>query len=162
MKQKDKLAKPTSAGRVAGEGLSTKWSEYYKTGRKERKTSLESQEVKELKAKVAQIPQIVEEQVREHHNLRIKSAGEEMRELNLGEHTLGPGGYRVAEPIWDKQDAERAEQGLPPLFEKYRDKQTKNYVRARYKEDPVTKELTTDPKVKALELLPVRNTPPRN
>ena len=65
MKQKDKLAKPTSAGRVAGEGLSTKWSEYYKTGRKERKTSLESQEVKELKAKVAQIPQIVEEQVRD-------------------------------------------------------------------------------------------------
>ena len=42
-----------------------------------------------------------------------------MRELNLGEHTLGPGGYRVAEPIWDKEDAERAEQGLPPRFEKY-------------------------------------------
>ena len=65
MKNKDKLEKPTSAGRVAGKGLSTKWSEYYKTGRKERKTSLESQEVKELKAKVAQIPQIVEEQVRD-------------------------------------------------------------------------------------------------
>ena len=58
-----------------------------------------------------------------------------MRELNLGEHTLGPGGYRVAEPIWDKEDAERAEQGLPPRFEKYSgNKQTKNYVRARYKE----------------------------
>ena len=40
--------------------------------------------------------------------------GKEMRELNLGEHKLGPGGYRVAEPIWDKEDAERAEQGLPP------------------------------------------------
>ena len=65
MKNKDKLSKLSSAGRVAGEGLSTKWSEYYKIGRKERKTSLESQEVKELKAKVAQIPQIVEEQVRD-------------------------------------------------------------------------------------------------
>ena len=42
-----------------------------------------------------------------------------MRELNLGEHKLSPGGYRVAEPIWDKEDAERAEQGLPPRFEKY-------------------------------------------
>ena len=82
-----------------------------------------------------------------------------MRELNLGEHTLGPGGYRVAEPIWDKEDAERAKQGLSPRFEKYRDKQTRNYVRARYKADPVTKELTTDPKTRALEVVLVRNTP---
>ena len=88
--------------------------------------------------------------------------GKEMRELNLGEHTLGPGGYRVAEPIWDKEEADRAEQGLPPLFDKYGDKQTRNFVRARYKEDPVTKELTTDPKTRALELVLVRNTPPRN
>ena len=88
--------------------------------------------------------------------------GKEMRQLNLLVHQLGPDGYRVAEPIWDKEDAERAEQGLPPRFEKYRDKQTRNYVRARYKIDPVTKELTTDPKTKALELVLVRNTPPRN
>lgn len=85
--------------------------------------------------------------------------GKEMRELNLGVHQLGPGGYRVAEPIWDKEDAERAEQGLPPRFEKYGDKQTRNYVRARYKVDPVTKELTTDAKTRALELVLVRNTP---
>ena len=67
MKNKDKLSKPTSAGRVAGKGLSTKWSEYYTAGRKERKTSLESQEreVHELKAKVARISEIVEEQVRD-------------------------------------------------------------------------------------------------
>ena len=88
--------------------------------------------------------------------------GKEMRDLNLGEHTLGPGGYRVAEPIWDKEEADRAEQGLPPLFDKYGDKQTRNFVRARYKEDPITKELTTDPKTRALELVLVRNTPPRN
>ena len=85
-----------------------------------------------------------------------------MRDLNLGVHKLGPGGYRVAEPIWDKEDAKRAEQGLLPLFDKYRDKQTRNYVRAQYKVDPVTKELTTDPKTKALERVLVRNTPPRN
>ena len=53
-----------------------------------------------------------------------------MRDLNLGFHQLGPDGYRVAEPIWDKEDAERAEQGLPPRFEKYHEKQTRNYVRA--------------------------------
>ena len=86
-----------------------------------------------------------------------------MRELNLGEHKLGPSDYRVAEPIWDKEDAERAEQGLPSRFEKYSgNKQTRNFVRAWYKEDPITKELTTDPKTRALELVLVRNTPPRN
>ena len=68
--------------------------------------------------------------------------GKEMRELNLGEQKLGPGGYRVAEPIWDKEDAERAEQGLPPRFKKYSgDKQTRNFVRARYKEDPKQRSL---------------------
>ena len=85
-----------------------------------------------------------------------------MRELNLVVHQLGPGGYRVAEPIWDKEEADRAEQGLPPLFDKYGDKQTRNFVRARYKEDLITKELTTDLKTRALELVLVRNTPPRN
>ena len=85
-----------------------------------------------------------------------------MRDLNLGVHKLGPGGYRVAEPIWDKEDAERAEKGLPPLFNKYLDQQTRNYVRAQYKEDQITKELTTDPKNMALELLLVRNTPSHN
>ena len=68
----------------------------------------------------------------------------------------------MAEPIWDKEDVERAEQGLSPRFEKYRDKQTRNFVTARYKEDSVTKELTTDPKTKAFEKVLVRNTPPRN
>ena len=65
----------------------------------------------------------------------------------------------MAEPIWDKEDAERAEQGLPPRFEKYSDnKQTRNYVRARYKEDPITKELTMDPKTRALELVLAKDT----
>ena len=44
MKNKDKLSKPTSAGRVAGKGLSTKWGSYYTAGvRKEKKTSSESE-----------------------------------------------------------------------------------------------------------------------
>ena len=66
MKNKDKLTKPTSAGRVADKGLSTKWPSYYTAGgRKEKNTSLESQsrEVQELRAQVARIPEIVQEQV---------------------------------------------------------------------------------------------------
>ena len=73
MKHKDKFSKPSSFGRVAGEGLSTKWSEYYKAGRKERKTSSESQqcEVLQLKAQVARIPEMVEEQVRDQLGVTI-------------------------------------------------------------------------------------------
>ncbi len=68
MKNKDKLSKPTSAGRVAGKGLSTKWGSYYTAGvRKEKKTSSESQtrEVEELKAQVVRIPELVQEQVQQ-------------------------------------------------------------------------------------------------
>ena len=67
MKNKDKLSKPTSAGHVAGKGLSMKWSEYFNAGQKERKTSSESQEceVQELKAQVARIPEMVQEQVQQ-------------------------------------------------------------------------------------------------
>ena len=68
MKNKDKLSKPTSAGRVAGKGLSTTWSSYYTaSGRKEKKTSSESQsrEVEALKAQVAWIPEMVQEQVQQ-------------------------------------------------------------------------------------------------
>ena len=100
--------------------------------------------------------------MREQRNRGIKSVGERNARLEPRGPPTRSRGYRVAEPIWDKEDAERAEQGLPPRFEKYRDKQTRNFLRARYKEDPVTKELTTDPKTKALERVLVRNTPPRN
>ena len=74
MKNKDKLSKPTSAGRVAGKGLSTKWSSYYNTGgRKEKKTSSESQarEVQELRPQVARIPEIVQEQVQQQLGVTI-------------------------------------------------------------------------------------------
>ena len=67
MKHKDKFSKPSSAGCLADKGLSTKWSEYCNAGRKERKPSLERQEreVQQLKAQVARIPEMVEEQVRD-------------------------------------------------------------------------------------------------
>ena len=43
--------------------------------------------------------------------------GKEMRDLNLGVHKLGPGDYRVAEPIWDKEDTERAARPTAPFRE---------------------------------------------
>ena len=100
--------------------------------------------------------------MRERCKRIIESVGERYAGLeHRGPHTR-PGSYRVAEPKWEKENAEHAAQGLPPLFAKYPDKQTNNFIRARYKVDPKTKELTTDPKVLALERVLVRNTPPLN
>ena len=53
---------------MAGKGLSTKWSSYYSAGgRKEKKTSSESQsrEVEALNAQVARIREIIQEQVQQ-------------------------------------------------------------------------------------------------
>src|SRR4051812_16923034 len=105
-----------------------------------------------------------------YHELKLKCEdtstsesnqwGKDMRELNLGVHRLGPDSYRVAEPKWDKEDAERAAQGLPPRYKKYGYKPTNNYVRARYKVNSVTGEISTDPKVQQLERVLVKNTSP--
>ena len=76
MKNKDRRSKPTSAGRVAGKGLSTKWGSYYTVGvRKEKKTSSESQtrEVEEIKAQVARIPELVQEQVEQQLGTKLNA-----------------------------------------------------------------------------------------
>ncbi|KAK1610481.1 hypothetical protein QYE76_034154 [Lolium multiflorum] len=79
--------------------------------------------------------------------------GKDMRKLNLGTHKLGPGGFRVAQPKWDAADEERVKNGLEPLFSQYKNKQTRNFLLARYRIDPKTKELTTTPEVKDFEAL---------
>ena len=99
MKNKDKLSKPTSAGRVAGKGLSTKWSSYYNTGgRKEKKTSSESQarEVQELRAQVARIPEIVQEQVEQQLGRTITAI---VPTLIQGISALIAGGQQGPPPI---------------------------------------------------------------
>ena len=50
---------------MAGLGLSTKWTDYYNSGRKVKKTSSSAnqEEVNELREKVAQLPQMVEQEV---------------------------------------------------------------------------------------------------
>ncbi|KAK1561233.1 hypothetical protein QYE76_072033 [Lolium multiflorum] len=79
--------------------------------------------------------------------------GKDMRKLNLGTHKLGPGGFRAAQPKWDAADEERVKNGLEPLFPQYKNKQTMNFLLARYRIDPKTKELTTTPDVKEFEAL---------
>jgi hypothetical protein len=49
--------------------------------------------------------------------------------------------------------------GLQPLFSQYKNKQTRQFLLARYRVDPKTKELTTNPDVKEFEALLVRSAP---
>ena len=99
MKKKDKLDKPTLAGRLAGKGLSTKWSSYYTAGgRKEKKTSLESQscEVEALKAQVARILKIVQEQVQQQLGTTLTAI---VPTLIQGLTTLIAGGQQGPPPV---------------------------------------------------------------
>src|SRR3954469_6854799 len=55
LKKKDKLSKPSSAGRVSGKGCSTKWSNYYSTRRKEKSTSGSEAQIQGKKEQVQRI-----------------------------------------------------------------------------------------------------------
>src|SRR3954471_8866945 len=74
LRKKDKLSKPSPAGRVSGKGCSTKWSDYYSSGRKEKSTSVSGKQAKaQLQEKMAEIPRIVEQQVGQALNNMIPS-----------------------------------------------------------------------------------------
>src|SRR4051812_11755551 len=77
LRKKDKWSKPSSAGRVSGKGCSTKWSDYYSSGRKE-KGSVKKVEEK-LQEKMADIPRIVEREVGQALNNMMPSMFEYMR-----------------------------------------------------------------------------------
>src|ERR1041385_8369374 len=88
LKKKDKLSKPSSAGRVSGKGCSTKWSNYYSTRRKEKSTSGSEAQLQE---KMEQIPCIVEEQVGHALNNMMPSLFVFMRDwLASGQEGLPP------------------------------------------------------------------------
>ena len=63
--------------------------------------------------------------------------------MNIGNHRLGCGGYLAKLPEWEKEEAERAEKGIPDPLAQYSPR-TKNFIKARYKYDPVTNQYTTD------------------
>src|SRR3954466_10789455 len=79
LRKKDKLSKPSSAGRVSGKGCSTIWSDYYSSRRKE-KGSVKQVEEK-LQEEMVEIPRIVEQQVGQALNNMMPSMFVYMREL---------------------------------------------------------------------------------
>ena len=57
--------------------------------------------------------------------------GKEMKELNIGNHHLGSGGYRAATKKWAAEDKAAIDRGEQPPFAHITEEQTKNFVRAR-------------------------------
>ena len=91
---------------------------------------------------------------------RMTEWGKKMRELNIGNHHCGSGGYRGVQATWDKEDAELLALGKENPWHKFTDLQVRNFVRACYYLDPKTKEFVTDDlEVKKFEKLLVRNSP---
>ena len=83
-----------------------------------------------------------------------------MRELNLGNHRLGRGGYRGKQPVWDKEDAEYAAAGIPNPFQQYKDDpQTEFFVRSRSYKDKATSKIIIDPKIQEFTTAVVSSLP---
>src|SRR3954469_11068786 len=89
LRKKDKLSKPSSAGRVSGKGCSTKWSDYYSSTRKEKGSGKQAET--QLQEKMAEIPRIVEQQVGQALNNMMPSLFVMMRDwLATGQEGLPP------------------------------------------------------------------------
>jgi hypothetical protein len=58
--------------------------------------------------------------------------GKQLRDMNIGTHHLGSGGYKVAVPKWEKEDAEAIARGETPPFHDITDPQAHYFVRARF------------------------------
>ena len=65
--------------------------------------------------------------------------GKDLRDLNVGNHRLGCGGYVSIQEKWDKEEAECEEHGITDPLAQYSPR-TKNFIKARYTYDPVTSE----------------------
>ena len=63
---------------------------------------------------------------------KAKSArGKEMKELNIGNHRLGSGGYRAARKKWAAEDKAAVDRGEAPPFADITEPQAHSFVRAR-------------------------------
>ena len=71
--------------------------------------------------------------------------GKELHDLNIGTHHLGSGGYRVAIPKWEKEDAVALKEGKTPPFANIADKQARNFVRARHAKPKGSSEYSSEP-----------------
>lgn len=119
------------------------------------------EEIKEKEPMLEYDDYVLFKETLETDTMKALSAwGKRMYDQNIGHHRLGSGGYRAAQEIWDKEDAELRRLGKPNMWDRFTDPQVRNFVRARYFLCPKTKEFKTDDKaVRDFEKLLVSNLP---
>ena len=102
--------------------------------------------------------EIFKESLKSEEATKWTEWGKSMRELNIGNHRLGNGGYRGKQPVWEKEDAIVAKMGKENMWNKFTDEQVRNFVRSRYYLNEATGEFVTDDDdVRTFEKLLVRN-----
>jgi hypothetical protein len=80
---------------------------------------------------------------------------------NKPPHRLGSHGYEGKRHVWAKEDAERESHGIPDPLAEFTDPQERDWIRARYKWDPVKKIFYTDPNTREfMRLLVIVILPP--
>ena len=68
--------------------------------------------------------------------------GKELQARNMGNHHLGSLGYTGKRPVWAKEDAERERLGLRDPLAEFTDQQEHDFIRARFKWDPIKRNFT--------------------
>ena len=73
--------------------------------------------------------------------------GQEMRDLNIGNHHLGCRGYVGKNPIWDKEDEAYRQAGIENPHNKFPTQQANDFLRSRYAKQTEDGKLVTNPKL---------------
>ena len=93
-----------------------------------------------------------------------KEKSEKMKALqarNTPPHRLGSRGYEGKRHVWAKEDAERESYRIPDPLAEFTEPQERDWIRARYKWDPVNKIFYTDPNTREfMRLLVIVILPP--
>jgi hypothetical protein len=82
---------------------------------------------------------------------RRSAWGKDLQSKKLGVHNLSCGDYRGKDKIWVKEDTEMATKGIENPWHRSADPHTRAVIRSKYHYDPISKQLTTDHKVKRFE-----------
>jgi hypothetical protein len=84
---------------------------------------------------------------------RRSALGKDLLSKKLGVHNLSCGDYRGKDKILVKEDTEMASKGIENPWHQSTDPHTRAVIRSKYHYDPITKQLTTDQKVKRFEVI---------
>src|SRR5664279_2192650 len=92
----------------------------------------------------------------------LRSWGKDLQKKNITVPKLGSRGYAGKEPVWAKEDAFWAKNGITNIFDQFKDPLARKFIRARYWPEKQTGVLITDDTTKKVEAELVINLPASN